>query len=106
MTVLSLVRTASVEIGIALYSASTKLQVLCTPELQTTPHRRLLLFQKAKINREAVICKLYVFCIEEEKRSLATTVVILVDDNGTNHVVRAILDFGSECCFMASPNRS
>ncbi|XP_062541716.1 uncharacterized protein LOC134209715 [Armigeres subalbatus] len=31
---------------------------------------------------------------------LATAVVKLVDDNGTVHIARALLDSGSECCFM------
>ncbi|XP_065081813.1 uncharacterized protein LOC135704278 [Ochlerotatus camptorhynchus] len=31
---------------------------------------------------------------------LATAVVKLVDDNGTEHVARALLDSGSECCFI------
>ncbi|XP_065078147.1 uncharacterized protein LOC135701316 [Ochlerotatus camptorhynchus] len=30
---------------------------------------------------------------------LATAVVIVVDDNGTEHAARALLDSGSECCF-------
>ncbi|XP_055543807.1 uncharacterized protein LOC129729321 [Wyeomyia smithii] len=32
---------------------------------------------------------------------LATAVVLFVDDNGTEHVVRALLDSGSECCFVS-----
>ncbi|XP_065091282.1 uncharacterized protein LOC135712252 [Ochlerotatus camptorhynchus] len=31
---------------------------------------------------------------------LATAIILLVDDNGTEHVARALLDSGSECCFM------
>ncbi|XP_065094462.1 uncharacterized protein LOC135714987 [Ochlerotatus camptorhynchus] len=31
---------------------------------------------------------------------LATAVVNMVDDNGTAHVARALLDSGSECCFI------
>nr|XP_029723849.1 uncharacterized protein LOC115264316 [Aedes albopictus] len=31
---------------------------------------------------------------------LATAVVILVDDSGVEHAARALLDSGSECCFM------
>ncbi|XP_053691523.1 uncharacterized protein LOC128740039 [Sabethes cyaneus] len=31
---------------------------------------------------------------------LATAVIHVVDDNGTNHTARALLDSGSECCFM------
>lgn len=31
---------------------------------------------------------------------LATAVIILVDDNGVEHVGRALLDSGSECCFV------
>lgn len=31
---------------------------------------------------------------------LATAVVTLIDDNGTEHFARALLDSGSECCFM------
>ncbi|XP_062549772.1 uncharacterized protein LOC134214408 isoform X2 [Armigeres subalbatus] len=31
---------------------------------------------------------------------LATAIIILVDDNGTEHPARALLDSGSECCFM------
>ncbi|XP_055537555.1 uncharacterized protein LOC129725580 [Wyeomyia smithii] len=30
---------------------------------------------------------------------LATAVVIVIDDNGTRHAARALLDSGSECCF-------
>lgn len=32
---------------------------------------------------------------------LATAVVLFVDDNGTEHAVRALLDSGSECCFVS-----
>ncbi|XP_058840866.1 uncharacterized protein LOC131696336 [Topomyia yanbarensis] len=32
---------------------------------------------------------------------LATAVVILVDDNGNQHTARALLDSGSECCFIS-----
>ncbi|XP_065087242.1 uncharacterized protein LOC135708976 [Ochlerotatus camptorhynchus] len=38
--------------------------------------------------------------LKEKSVLLATAVVVLVDDNGTNHVARALLDSGSECCFM------
>ncbi|XP_058817596.1 uncharacterized protein LOC131680897 [Topomyia yanbarensis] len=31
---------------------------------------------------------------------LATAVVLVVDDHGSQHVARALLDSGSECCFM------
>ncbi|XP_065075025.1 uncharacterized protein LOC135698823 [Ochlerotatus camptorhynchus] len=31
---------------------------------------------------------------------LATAVIILVDDNGVEHMGRALLDSGSECCFI------
>nr|XP_029727474.1 uncharacterized protein LOC115265663 [Aedes albopictus] len=31
---------------------------------------------------------------------LATAMIILVDDNGVEHVGRALLDSGSECCFI------
>nr|XP_029734311.1 uncharacterized protein LOC115269623 [Aedes albopictus] len=31
---------------------------------------------------------------------LATAIVILVDDNGVEHLGRALLDSGSECCFV------
>ncbi|XP_055632528.1 uncharacterized protein LOC129773006 [Toxorhynchites rutilus septentrionalis] len=31
---------------------------------------------------------------------LATAIVLLVDDNGVEHPVRALLDSGSECCFV------
>ncbi|XP_062535559.1 uncharacterized protein LOC134204764 [Armigeres subalbatus] len=31
---------------------------------------------------------------------LATAIVILVDDNGIEHIGRALLDSGSECCFI------
>nr|XP_029713630.1 uncharacterized protein LOC115257816 [Aedes albopictus] len=31
---------------------------------------------------------------------LATAVVILIDDTGAEHAARALLDSGSECCFM------
>ncbi|XP_062713201.1 uncharacterized protein LOC134290160 [Aedes albopictus] len=31
---------------------------------------------------------------------LATAVVILIDDNGVKHAARALLDSGSECCFI------
>ncbi|XP_065085731.1 uncharacterized protein LOC135707774 [Ochlerotatus camptorhynchus] len=34
-----------------------------------------------------------------ERVLLATAVVIVVDDNGTEHAARALLDSGSECCF-------
>ncbi|XP_065094221.1 uncharacterized protein LOC135714779 [Ochlerotatus camptorhynchus] len=32
---------------------------------------------------------------------LATAVVLFVDDNGREHAVRALLDSGSECCFVS-----
>ncbi|XP_058448896.1 uncharacterized protein LOC131428854 [Malaya genurostris] len=31
---------------------------------------------------------------------LATAVIIVVDDNGNEHMARALLDSGSECCFV------
>lgn len=31
---------------------------------------------------------------------LATAIIKLIDDNGTEHLARALLDSGSECCFM------
>lgn len=31
---------------------------------------------------------------------LATALIVLVDDNGVEHLVRALLDSGSECCFI------
>ncbi|XP_062557359.1 uncharacterized protein LOC134222233 [Armigeres subalbatus] len=42
------------------------------------------------------------FTSTNEARSkvlLATAIVIMVDDNGTQYPVRALLDSGSECCF-------
>lgn len=32
---------------------------------------------------------------------LATATIIIVDDDGTNHIARALLDSGSECCFIS-----
>ncbi|XP_065087475.1 uncharacterized protein LOC135709180 [Ochlerotatus camptorhynchus] len=31
---------------------------------------------------------------------LATAVIIVIDDNGVEHIARALLDSGSECCFI------
>ncbi|XP_058446413.1 uncharacterized protein LOC131427338 [Malaya genurostris] len=43
------------------------------------------------------------FASASERRKtilLATAVIIVVDDNGNEHMARALLDSGSECCFV------
>lgn len=60
--------------------------------------------EQPRTSASVIVNEMTTYTASERKQTtvlLATAVVLFVYDNGTEHAVRALLDSGSECCFVS-----